>query len=267
MNFFYLLYKAALHFIDRESSHYAAAFSYYAPLALIPLVVFSVSVVGLIYGESYTNQIFSNWGSVLGNDLFQVIKLAVSNLDIETKTSPVPIVGAAFSLGFYIIAMNLLSDGFQKLWDIKSNGVRGWVIKSLRSFAFLVILQIYLVFMIGLDFFVSLKIFAASTLISSILLFISTTAFFAALYHLLSVKSPRWTSCFVGATVSSLLFVGIKNLVDLYIDSTPALNLYGAAGLILILLVWVYVLAALIYYGAAVAGLYDKIKYKEFTRN
>lgn len=267
MNFFYLLYKAALLFVDRESSHYAAAFSYYAPLALIPLVVFSVLVVGLFYGESYTNQIFSNWGSVLGNDLFQIIKSAVSNLNIETKTSSIPIVGAAFSLGFYIIAMNLLCDGFQKLWDIKSNGVRDWFIKSFRSIAFLVILQIYLVFAIGLEFFISSKIFVASALISSILLFISTTAFFAALYHLLSVKSPHWASCWVGATVSSLLFVGIKNLVDLYIHTTPALNLYGAAGLILVLLVWVYVLAALIYYGAAVAGLYDKIKYKGLTHN
>lgn len=267
MNFFILLYRAALHFVDRESSHYAAAFSYYAPLALIPLVVFSVSVVGFIYGESYTNQIFSNWGSVLGNDLFQIIKLAVSNLDLETKTLPIPIVGAIFSLSFYIIAMNVLGDGFQKLWDIKSGGVRGWFIKSFRSVAFLVILQIYLIFAIGLEFLVSSKLFVASALISSILLFISTTAFFAAMYHLLSVKSPCWASCWVGATVSSLLFVGIKNLVDLYVDTTPALSLYGAAGLILILLVWVYILAALIYYGAAVAGLYDKMKYKGLNRN
>jgi len=48
-------------------------------------------------------------------------------------------------------------------------------------------------------------------------------------------------------------------MVDLYIATTPILSFYGAAGLILVLFVWVYVLAALIYYGAAVAGLYGKI--------
>jgi uncharacterized BrkB/YihY/UPF0761 family membrane protein len=52
----------------------------------------------------------------------------------------------------------------------------------------------------------------------------------------------------------------IKTLVDLYIVTTPALNLYGAASIILVLLVWVYILAAIIFYGAAVAGVYDKMK-------
>ncbi len=267
MNFFFLLYRAALHFVDRESSHYAAAFSYYAPLALIPLLVFSVSVVSLFYGEDYTNQVFSGWGSVLGNDLLQIIKLAVSNLSIEAKNSPLPIVGGVFSLGFYIIAMNVLGDGFKKLWGVKTEGFRDWLIKSFRSLFFIIILQIYLVVAIGLEFLVNSKVFVASTFISSVLLFISTTAFFTALYHLLSVKSPGWTACSIGAVFSSLLFVGIKNLVDLYVDTTPALNLYGAAGLILILLVWVYVLAALIFYGAAVAGLYDKMKSKGLNRN
>lgn len=260
MNFLYLLYEAGLRFVDREAGYYAAAFSYYAPLALIPLIFFSIAVVGFIYGESYTSQVFASWGSILGSDLLQVIQLAVKNINIEAQNSRLPVVVIIFFFWLYLTAMNVLSDGFHKLWGIKNCGIRGWLIKSVRSLAFFFILQIYLIFLIGLEFFTNTNIFIAKTAISSTVIFLSTMLFFSVLYHYLATKSPSWSGCMVGAAISSLLFVGIKSLVDIYLANTPALNFYGATGLILILLAWVYVLAVLIYYGAAVAGLYDKMK-------
>lgn len=79
------------------------------------------------------------------------------------------------------------------------------------------------------------------------------------------MKAPSLKGCFVGALVSSILFVLAKILVGSYIASTPVLTLFGAAGLILVLLIWIYVWALLIYYGAAVAGLYDKINFVKPT--
>jgi membrane protein len=256
---FYLLYDAAVRFSECGAGYYAAAFSYYAPLALIPLLFVSITIVGSIYGDTFTAQVFSNWGSVLGEDLVNIINLAVSNVDTGEGSSKFTIIGTVFFLSICIFALNVMSDGFEDLWGIQRRGFRAWLFKSFRSIGFIFILQVYLIFIIGLEFFIAPTLFGESTFISSLILFVSTTIFFATLYRILPVHSPTWWGCLVGAVIASLLFVAAKNLVYFYIATTPVIALYGAAGLILILLIWVFILAIIIFYGAAVSGLYDKI--------
>lgn len=259
MNFFYLLYTAAALWIERGSGYYAAAFSYYAPLALIPLLLFSVTVAGFFYGETFAGTVFAGWGAVLGEDLLSLIKLALENLDTETAASKVPFVASAFFLGFYIVACNVMSDGFLRLWRREQRGLKYFILKSARALGFLVLLQLYLVVIIGYEFFITATVTGFFAFINTIVLYLSTTVFFTFLYRYLTNCRPSWAACRVGALVSSLLFVLIKSLVTVYIATTPVLSLYGAAGLILILFVWVYVLAVIILYGAAVVGVYDKL--------
>ncbi|OGG69978.1 hypothetical protein A3I99_03425 [Candidatus Kaiserbacteria bacterium RIFCSPLOWO2_02_FULL_45_11b] len=259
MNLLFVLYSAAKLWIDKGSNYYAAAFSYYAPLALVPLIFFSIAVATFFYGGSFANQVFADWGAALGSELVEVIRGAVENLSQEANTSRVPIVAGLFFLGFYIIALNVISDGFERLWGRETSGFISFLIKSSRALVFLFVLQIYLVFVIGMEFFIMPAVFGSNSYISSGFLFLSSAVFFTALFRFLVVKSPSLKGCVVGGIVSSVLFVAIKSLVDLYIATTPILSFYGAAGLILVLFVWVYVLAALIYYGAAVAGIYGKI--------
>ncbi len=250
---------------EKGAATYAAAFSYYAPLALIPLLLFTLSIVSIFYGQTFTAQVFADWGSILGTELVELIKAALIKLNIETQSSQLPIVAVFFFLGFYFVALNVLSEGFNKLWDTETSGFRAFVARAFRSIWFLFILQAYLIFTIGLEFFIAPTLFEPYTILVSAVFFASTTVFFILLYRLLVAKAPSWTACFVGATITSMFFVVIKSLVDVYIATTPGLTLYGAANLILILLVWIYILAALIFYGAAVAGLYDKM-YPTLTR-
>ncbi len=265
MNFLLLLYRAAVLWFERGAGNYAAAFSYYAPLALIPLLLFTVSVVSFFYGQTFTQQVFADWGAVLGTDLVELIRAALVKLNLETQTARLPIVAVFFFLGFYLVAINVLSEGFHKLWGNEVTGLRAFVKRSLRAVWFLFILQAYLIFIIGLEFFIAPTLFGPYAILISATFFASTTVFFILLYRILVLDAPSWAGCFAGATVSSMLFILIKSLVDLYIATTPVLTLYGAANLILILLVWIYILAALIFYGAAVAGLYDKM-YVPVTR-
>ena len=267
MNFIYVLYDAVLLWIERGAGYFSAAFSYYAPLALVPLLLFSVTVVGFFYGETYAGMIFTNWGSVLGDDLVALIRLALENLDTETKASQIPIVAVSFFLGFYMVALNVLSEGFLRLWGREQRGFVYFLQKSARAIIFLLVLQMYLMVLIAFQFFITLPVFGNFFIINTLFLYVSTAVFFTFLYRFLAKHSPSWTACTVGALVSALLFVLIKTLVAIYVAHTPVLTLYGAAGLILILFVWVYVLAVIIFYGAAVAGVYDKISTATPRRN
>lgn len=260
MNLVYLLFQAARVWLERGGSYYAAAFSYYAPLALIPLLFFTVGVSGFLYGETFAREVFASWGSVMGDDVLALIRFALENLREETAAAKIPIIAGGFFLGFYVIALNVVSDGFLKFWGRDSRGFTAYLAKSARALLFLFVLQAYIILIIGLDYFIIPTVFGDSAFFSSALLYVSTTTFFVLLYRYLTSRPPSWLGCVYGALISSVFFVIIKVLVNFYIATTPVLSLYGAAGLILVLFVWVYVLAAIIFYGAAVAGLYDRLK-------
>ncbi len=253
------LYKAALLWIDHEMVYYAAAFSYYAPLAIIPLILISLTLVGLIYGVEFTAQVFFNWGEVLSPDLAKILGLAVDNLTIQTNSFTIPIIGIIIFSSISVVALNVISSGFQRLWGIEDQGIISWIFRSLRSIGFIFVLQLYLITIIGLQVVLSRFNLNDDSIFYSILLFLSTTALFTFLYRFLYRRSPNLKSSLIGALVAATLFMAAKYLVYVYVVSTPLLNFYGGAGLILVLLIWVYVLSAIIFYGAALAGLYDKM--------
>lgn len=259
MKFYNLILRSVKLWYFTDMKSYAAAFSYYAPLAILPLLLFSITFVGMIYGETFTRQIITNWGLVLGQDLIEVIRTAVENLKSETNTFAIPLVGMVFFAGASILTLNVLSTGFHRLWKIEKTGIVNWFKKSGRSILFILIFQIYLVFIIAFEIFINLANLQNDTLWSLIFLFTSTGAFFAILFRFLASNAPSTKGCIVGALIASVLFVISKSTINVYITNLSGLNLYGAAGLILVLLIWIYVLASIIYFGAAVAHEYDKI--------
>lgn len=263
MKFFDLLFNSAKLWYLQDMKSYAAAFSYYAPLAILPLLLISITIVGTIYGESVTKQIITNWGLVLGHELIEIIRSAISNLQSEADTFGIPFIGILFFAVASILTLNVLSNGFHKLWKVEKKGLVNWLFKSLRSILFVLILQIYLIVIIGFEIFMTFTNLKGDFLLSLIFIFISTAAFFAILFRFLASNAPNWKACIVGASIASVLFVISKSTINIYITNLSGLNLYGAAGLILVLLIWIYVLASIIYYGAAVAHIYERTNKKD----
>lgn len=259
MKFFDLLFNSAKLWYLQDMKSYAAAFSYYAPLAILPLLLISITIVGTIYGESVTKQIITNWGLVLGQELIEIIRSAIGNLQSEADTFRIPLIGILFFAAASILTLNVLSTGFHKLWKVEKKGLNNWFLKSLRSVLFVLILQVYLIIIIGFEIFMTTNNLNNDFLLSLLFIFVSTATFFAILYRFLASNAPNWQACIIGASIASVLFVISKSTINVYITNLSGLNLYGAAGLILVLLIWIYVLASIIYYGAAVAHIYDRM--------
>lgn len=260
MRFLKLLLQSGKLWLDQDMVYYAAAFSYYAPLAIVPLVLISLSIVGSIYGKDYTTQIFSAWGETMSSDIVTLLSLAVDNLTIATNSFTQPLVGILFFSTICLVALNVVSAALQRLWGITDGGFLSWLDRSFRSAVFIIILQLYLIGIIAVEICLSLiEELPASGLISQLFFGLSSAIFFTILYRYLHSHHPSLNGSLVGAIVAAILFMGAKYAVSLTILTTPSLNFYGAAGLILIFLIWVYVLAAIILYGAAIASTYDKI--------
>jgi uncharacterized BrkB/YihY/UPF0761 family membrane protein len=258
MKYLVLFYDSIKLLIDRNADYYAAAFSFYAPLALIPLIVLSIMMVGLIYGDPVTTKVFLGWGMIMGPKVVEVIQEAVMNLRAVTDSFRIPLLGVLFFSTVCVLALNVVAAGFQRLWSIESHGFKAWLLKSWRSFIFIFVLQIYLLITIGVQVITSYL--ALPNIISSAAFLLSTCVFMTLLYRFLTKKSPSWRGCVLGSVVVAVLSASTKIMVNIYISANPVVNFYGAAGLILILLAWIYILSIFIFYGAAVANLYDKMK-------
>jgi membrane protein len=256
MNFIIMLGQSARLWLRLGMSHYAAAFSYYAPFALVPLILISLGVSNFFYGLSFVKNMFLSWGTIFGPDLTALVELAVQNLDIQVHTYQVPMLAIVFFSFVSILALNALALGFERIWGKPEASVGAWVRQSVRSLLFIMILQIYILTLVSLE---GLRVLLDmdSRIVPLLIWFASISVLFALFYRFLVAHAPSWGGCLVGGLSAGVLFIFAKNIVTVYLATKPVLNIFGAAGLILVLLVWVYVLAAIVYYGAIVAEQYD----------
>jgi membrane protein len=258
MNYLRLFGQAAKMWNRHEMGHHAAAFAYYAPFALIPLILLSVGISGYFFGIDFVRNIFLSWGTVFGSDIVALINIATQNLDIQVHTYDVPALATVLFLGITILAFNVLGSGFTRIWGEGNNNFLGLLKQSGRSIMFVIILQVYFIFMIILEGFWAELAVRDLTIFPSLVWFLSISLFFFLLFRFLVAKGPGFKGCLIGGLTTGVLFIFAKNLVGVYLAAKPVLTIFGAAGLILVLLVWVYVLAAIIYYGASVAYLVDQ---------
>lgn len=259
MKLLYLLINAGKSWINHDMKSHAAAFSFYAPLGIAPLILLSLTIVGFFYGVEFTTQVITDWGRVLDRDIVGLVETAVINIRNETQSFKSPIIGMIFFLIASIISLNVLSTGFKILWEKNEHGFKNWLVKTMRSFAFIFIIQVYLMVVIGFEFFLNLTNLKDIKLIPSLFLMISTAIFFIVMLKFLVKASPSWKGVIIGSVISSTLFILSKSYLSYYIALKASSSIYGTAGLILILLIWIYFLAAIIYYGAAIAGEYDRM--------
>ena len=263
-----VLKEAAVLWYDRDGDRNAAVVSYYLVFALVPLILAVVTLVGIIFGERFVIEVLTGWGTVLGPDLVGLIDAAVKNLRALSYEFSIPLVATLFFLGITIEAFNEFAQGLHTLWGVPYQGFKGYVKKCLSSVLFIIFLCVFVSLYITVGASVTAVsntaagngipgLFLMSTLGFVISLFF-LTLLFAVAYRMLPRSSPPFGSIMVGALVSALLFSASKAMVALYLSVTPVPSLYGAAGLLLVLLIWIFASACILYFGAAVAYTHAK---------
>lgn len=257
MSFFYILKQAAIRFYDRDGSLLAAGLAYYTPFALTPLIVVSIMVLSMVYGSSFVISMLLHWGGVLGPDLLKLLEDSTRNLRLSTETLALPLAGTIFFSSAVIVAFNSLTSGFNYLWDIPHQGWRGWLNKTWHSVIFIFILQSYLILIMGLDGLFLTSAYTVIPYAQSIVTIMTTTVLFYLMYRFLSHVVLTRMGSLIGAITAAALLEIAKTGVTYYISLTTIPRFSDTAGLIIVLLIWIYVAAAIIYYGAAVVHEYD----------
>lgn len=268
-----LLVTSAKSWFNDAPFNKAAIIAYYAILSLPALIIIIFNLVGSIWGkEIVEGQILDEISKAIGTETAETIQQMMIN-DGNKKTSFfTTIIGISTliygSSGVFFQIQNILDA----IWDAKprfKNGVLETVFVRLKSFGFILIIVFLLLISLVLTSLLStfeknLKNFLSNDLVNSIFtldIFISLASIyfiFAAMFKVLPNANIPWRAVRIGALLTSILFVIGKYLLAIYFSELEPGSTYGAAGSIILIMLWVSYTSLILFFGAHFTRAYSR---------
>lgn len=249
----------------------AAALAYYATFSLAPLLVITISVAGMVFGEAaVTGALMEQLNGLLGPQVAQTLENIINNV----QRNPSGDLAALISLAVMIVGASILFVQLKRainfLWGIAPQPGQGLIItirSHLLSFVMVLAMGLLLVAAMGLGtilitlgHLVDVLPEAIQELLPSVnigLIFVIFAVFFAVLFKTLPDAHIAWSDVFLGALVTAFLFTVGEYLIGFYLSRADLGDAFGAASSFILLLVWVYYSMQIILIGAKFTQVYS----------
>ncbi|OON68301.1 YihY/virulence factor BrkB family protein [Hymenobacter sp. CRA2] len=269
-----LLSNTFAQFNENNSLRLAAALSYNAVLSLPPLLLIVIATAGTLLGEeAVQGQVFAQLNGLVSADAAKTIQDSIKSFNQQRQGG----MSAALGIGTLIFTATTffvtLQECLNSIWNlrVKTDNNVG-VIKQFvrdRVLSFGLILSVALLLLISFVISATLSFFTGYLqrilpdvavvlirLVDFVLSFSVTTVLFALIYRFLPDALIRWRDVWVGAACTALLFVLGKYLLTFYISTADPGSAFGAAGSIIVLLIWIYYSSLIIFFGAELTQQY-----------
>jgi membrane protein len=259
-----LIKKTASSWNDINAPRLGAALAYYSMLAMAPLLVVSIAIAGMVFGEKAAqDQIAYQVQSLVGTQGGEVLQTLLAHAGRPSQGL------AAAVVGFVLLVLGAsgvfgeLRDSLNLVWNVptmSSGGLLGLI--KYRFFSFAMVLGVGFLLLVSLGLSAAIaaagKFFGQYLPVPEMLLhagnllfsFLVVTALFALLYKVVPDVHIEWRDVWIGAAVTSVLFSVGKFLIGLYLGKASVGSAYGAAGSIVVFLVWLYYSAQIFFLGA-----------------
>ena len=262
------LKDVVLSFVDDEALTRGAAIAFYTATSIAPVLLIVIAIAGLVFGqEAAQNAITSQFSDLMGRQTAEVLQSAIASA-AESSGIIATIIGIAVLIATASGVFGEMQAALNAIW--KANPQTTTVSRLIRARA----VSLGLVGALGFLLIVSLIISAGLTafgdyldtalpmgkLILPVLNFVVSVLLlailFGAIYKVLPDRSLQWTDVVTGALITSVLFNVGKSLIAWYIGSSAVASSYGAAGGLIVLLLWVYYSAQIFLLGAEFTKIY-----------
>jgi membrane protein len=261
-----ILVEAYKDWQEDEAPRMGAALAYYTVLSLAPLLIITIAVAGLVLGEEAARgQLMTQVSGLVGEQGGQAIQSMVQGAQSKTGGIWASVLGFLTLLWGASSVVGELQASLNKVWDVEKRddeGIAGTV--KQKSYAMALVLGCGFLLLVSLA--VSAGIAMAEELMKSVLplpefvlqgihLVASLAIFsivFAAIFRFLPQADVEWSDVIPGAIFTALLFTIGKFAIGLYLGKASIGSTYGAAGSLVIVLVWVYYSAQIFFFGAEV---------------
>ena len=241
-----------------------ASLAYYTLFAIAPVLVVAIGIAGIVFGpDAVRGQIVHQVDDLIGLEGGRAVQALLQGASNHSAGVLATVIGSITFLLTATGAFLELQYALNTIWRVApkaSAGIRDFLMQRLVSFGLVVaigfLLLVSLAVSAGLSAFsgwlnASAPGMAVLWMIVNLVISIGvTTLLFALLYKVLPDVDLGWTDVWIGALITSVLFAIGKTLIGLYIGRSSTASSYGAAGSVMILLLWVYYSAQIVLLGA-----------------
>ncbi len=268
-----LLRDTVRSFVEDDALSRGAAIAFYTVTSLAPVLLIVIAVAGIAFGrEAAQNAIIAQLNDLMGQQTAEVLQSAVASASGRSSGIIATIVGTITLVATASGVFGEMQSTLNAIWKAEPAGLS--VSRLIRARA----ASLGLVAALGFLLMVSLVVSAALTafgdrinsvlpsgtlLLSAIHSFVSfflISVLFAAIYKILPDRPLAWRDVVVGGVVTSVLFNVGKSLIGWYIGSSAIASSYGAAGALIVLLLWVYYSIQIFLLGAEFTKVYVERK-------
>lgn len=271
--YFGMIRDAASDFMADSAPRLGASVAFYTIFSLSPLLLIVIAIASFVFHKQATAHIYSEISGLIGPKGAEAVQSIMSQPATQKHGLMATVIAVVtLLLGSTGVFMELQA-ALNRIWEVEPKpgaGIWGFVRQRLLSFA--------MVLSVGFLLLVSLILTAAISgfgkymagvmpsleAISQILNFVASfgviTVLFALIFKYMPDVRMPWREVWVGAAITSLLFVVGKLALGIYLGKSTTSNAFGAAGSLVVLLMWVYYSAQILFFGAEVTQAYVKMR-------
>jgi len=261
-----LLREAARLWLDRNAFQHAAALAFYTLFSLAPLMIIVVAIIGMVFGEAAASgETFARVEDLLGSQAAAAVEDAVA----RSRPSEAGLLPTLLGIGALLFGATTvfaqMQSSLNQFWDVRPKPERSGMV----SFVTVRLLSLGMVLILGflmlMSFLVTIAITGMieyaghwiavpSVLVSGVdvaLSLLVTTVVFGMLFRILPDVVLQWSDVWRGALFTALLFLVGQYLITFYLTRVAPESTYGAAGALVLVLLWVYFSSLILYFGTA----------------
>lgn len=263
--FWQLVKDAGLAWDQDNAWRLGAALAYFSVFSLAPLLIIAVVVAGVVFGQDAAEgHLVAQISDIIGMDGARFIESMIRKVYTSDSTIPATVIGAATMLLGATAVFVELRDALNTIWHIREKPI-GTVKAFLRArfFSLLMILGIGALLLASLMLSVVMAAFSGTmTVMGGLIDFVVSFCEFAMLFGLIFKYLPnvllKWRDVMIGASFTSLLFSIGKLGIGLYLGRSAVSSTFGAAGSLVIVMLWIFYSIQIFLYGAEFTRLFAK---------
>jgi membrane protein len=265
------LAKAAISsWVEDYAPSMGAALSYYTMFSIAPLLLIVISIAGLVFGQDAARgEIVSQLGGLMGADAAKAVERLLVSVNKPGTGVVSTVVGLAVLFIGATTVFGELQDSLDRIWRAPARERSGiWGLLRARFLSFGMILAVGFLLIASLVFSAGLSalgkwwapLFGGWEALLQVVNFVASfgliTVMFALIYKIMPRVRIQWHDVWIGAAVTALLFTIGKFLIGLYIGKTSVASGFGAAGSLVVVLLWMYYSAQIFLLGAEFTWVY-----------
>ena len=246
-----------------------AALAFYSLLSMGPLLVLVITLAGLIIGREEAQQLLmTQMSGLLGDAGAEGVQNILQGAQQDKEGIFQVVVSFVVLLIGATTVLGELQDDLNRIWKCeapKTSGIWGQVRKRLLSFSLILAIGMLLLVSLALSAFVSylggLWLSGVGTALARALEFsvsiVVTTALFAMTFKILPARRIPWSDVLLGSLMTAVLFAIGKYLIGLYIGKSAVASDFGAAGTVVVVILWIYYSSQIFFLGAEFTRAYS----------